>query len=283
MPEQDPNKLTRTLTETQAGSRSDILRRIVDTKAGEVDALRPRFRELRASAEAAAPPRDFAAALRRGTVAVIAEVKRRSPGAGEIRPDLDPGALARSYQDAGAAALSVLTDREYFGGSLDDLRAAREATSIPALRKDFTVDEIQVWEARAAGADAVLLIVRILEDGALRDLRELAESLGMSVLVEAHTRGELERAVASGARIVGVNNRDLRTFRTDLAVTEALLEHLPASGTLVSESGIRTGADVMRLGRAGVHAVLVGESILRAPDPAAQVRALSGHARRTDR
>ena len=152
-------------------------------------------------------------------------------------------------------------------------------TGIPALRKDFTLDALQVLEARATGADAVLLIVRILEDGPLRELREQAESLGMAALVEVHTSDELGRALDSGARVIGVNNRDLRTFRTDLAVTESLLPHLPEAGILVSESGIRTAADVERLGRAGVHAVLVGESILRAPDPAAQVRALSRHPR----
>jgi len=267
------------LPETQAVGRPDILRAIVATKRREVAALEPRVRELEARAADAPPPRDFAAALVRDHVAVIAEVKRRSPGAGEIRPGLDAAELAGSYEAAGAGASSVLTERDYFGGTLEDLREARSATRIPALRKDFTLDALQVLEARASGADAILLIVRILEDGPLRELREQAESLGMAALVEVHTRDELGRALDSGARVIGVNNRDLRTFRTDLAVTESLLPHLPEAGILVSESGIRTTDDVERLGRAGVHAVLVGESILRAPDPAAQVRALSRHPR----
>ena len=250
------------------------------TKRQEVAALRPRARELASAAASAEAPRDFRGALVTPAVAVIAEVKRRSPGAGEIRPGLDPGALALEYQEAGAAALSVLTDARYFGGSLEDLRAARAASSLPALRKDFIIDPLQVLEARAAGADAILLIVRILEDEPLRDLRVQAESLGMTALVEVHTPRELDRALASGAEVVGVNNRDLATFTTDLAVTESLLEALPRSGVLVSESGIRTGEDVARLGRAGVHAVLVGESLLRAPVPGDRVRALAGHPRR---
>ncbi|HSG47336.1 MAG TPA: indole-3-glycerol phosphate synthase TrpC [Longimicrobiales bacterium] len=267
------------MPETQAGRTPDILRAIVATKREEVAALRPRSRELEAAAGAAEPPRDFRRALEAGSVAVIAEVKRRSPGAGEIRPGLDPGALALEYQEAGAAALSVLTDARYFGGSLDDLGAARRASALPALRKDFTLDPLQVLEARAAGADAILLIARILEDEPLRELRVLAESLGMTALVEVHTPRELDRALAAGAEVVGVNNRDLATFRTDLAVTESLLEALPTTGVLVSESGIRTGEDVARLGRAGVHAVLVGESILREAVPGARVRALAGHPR----
>lgn len=268
------------MPETQAAGTPDILQAIVATKREEITSLRPRARALESAAAGAPPPRDFLGALLGPTVAVIAEVKRRSPGAGEIRPGLDPAALAREYQEAGASALSVLTDADYFGGGLADLEAARTATSLPALRKDFTLDPLQVVEARAAGADAILLIVRILPDTALRELRELAESLGMAALVEVHTPGELDRALASGATLIGVNNRDLATFRTDLAVTESLLEALPESGTLVSESGIRTGEDVARLGRAGVHAVLVGESILRTPVPGDQVRMLAGHPRR---
>lgn len=267
------------MPETQAGSRTHILDTIVAAKREEVRVLVRDADGWRSRAADAPAPRDFRSSLVREWVAVISEVKRRSPGAGEIRPGLDPGALAREYEAAGAAALSVLTDADFFGGSLDDLAAARTAVGIPALRKDFTLDEVQVHQARAAGADAVLLIVRILEDGPLRDLRELAESLGMAALVETHTAGELERALASGATIVGVNNRDLSTFRTDLAVTEALLPHLPDDGVLVSESGIRTGADVARLGAAGVHAVLVGEALLREDDPGKKVRELAAHPR----
>jgi indole-3-glycerol phosphate synthase len=267
------------LPETQAARHRDILEAIVATKRREVESLRREAASLRAAAEAAPAARDFRGALEGSTVAVIAEVKRRSPGAGEIRPGLDPGVLAREYESAGASALSVLTDREYFGGSLGDLRAARSSTGLPALRKDFTLDPVQIYEARAAGADAVLLIARILEDGLLRDLRVLAGSLGMAALVEVHTRAELDRAVESGAEVVGVNNRDLRTFTTDLAVTESLLEHLPQGGVLVSESGIRSGEDVSRLGRAGVHSVLVGESILRQDRPGDKVQELAGRPR----
>lgn len=261
-----------------ASSRPDILARIVETKDRELARLRPRGEELRARARDMPPTRDFAGALGAGeSVSVIAEVKRRSPGAGEIRPDLDPARLAATYRRAGAAALSVLTDEAWFGGSLDDLAAAREASGLPALRKDFTVDPLHLWEARAAGADAVLLIVRILEQELLEELHGLAVELGLAALVEVHDARELERAVDAGARIVGINNRDLSTFRTDLAVTESLLGALPAGSVTVSESGIRTGSDVARLGRAGVDAVLVGEAILREPRPELKVRELAGH------
>lgn len=214
------------------------------------------------------------------TVSLIAEVKRRSPGAGQIRPGLDPAAVAESYQQAGARALSVLTDGPWFGGSLADLEAVRERVGVPILRKDFTLVEEQVLEARASGADAVLLIVRILDDARLRGLRELAESLEMTALVEVHGESELERALASGARVVGVNNRDLTTFRTALAQTFDLLPLVPSDVVVVSESGIRTAADVDRLGAEGVHGVLVGEALLRAPDPGVAARALTGRARR---
>lgn len=261
-----------------ASSRPDILARIVETKGRELDRLRPRESELRDRARDMPPTRDFAGALAGGAeVSVIAEVKRRSPGAGEIRPDLDPARLAVEYRRSGAAALSVLTDARYFGGSLEDLAAARDASGLPALRKDFTVDPVHVWEARAAGADAVLLIVRILEQALLEELHGLAAELGLAALVEVHDRTELERAVRAGARIVGINNRDLTTFRTDLAVTEGLLEVLPRGCVTVSESGIRSGGDVARLGRAGVDAVLVGEAILREADPGEKVRELAGH------
>ena len=277
------------MTETQAsrpgavpeGSGAPhVLERIVATKREEAAALVGRGPALRAACAEAPPPRGLDAALRGHPVALIAEVKRRSPGAGAIRPDLDPVALARSYERAGATAVSVLTDGPWFGGSLADLSAARAALGIPVLRKDFTLVEEQVLEARAAGADAVLLIVRILDDARLRGLRELAESLGMTALVEAHDAAEVERALASGARVLGINNRDLDTFRTTLETTFAALEGIPSDVAVVSESGIRTPADVERLGRAGVHAVLVGEALLREPDPGAAARALAGRPRR---
>lgn len=272
------------MPETQAPSPgSDILTRIVATKRAEVDALRPRAAELRARAVDAPPARPFADALgRHPRVRVIAEVKRRSPGAGPIRPHLDPASLARAYERGGAAALSVLTDRDYFGGGLADLRAARAAVGLPALRKDFTLDRVQIDEARAAGADAVLLIVRILDDAILADLHGYALERGLAALVEVHDGLELERAVAGGARIVGINNRDLSTFRTDLAVTEGLLDRLPPDTIVVSESGIRGGDDVVRLGRAGVDAVLVGESILRADEPGERVAELAAAPRAAD-
>jgi len=277
--EEVPNKVPRTLPETQGARRQDILSRIVATKEVEVAEVRRRVPELRARAVEAAAPRGFASALAGERVRVISEVKRRSPGAGEIRPGLDPAVLATTYEAAGAAALSVLTDAEYFGGSLDDLRTARDAVRLPVLRKDFTIDASQLIEARAAGADAVLLIVRILDDARLRELREQAEALGMDVLVEVHDAEELDRARASGARIIGINNRDLTTFGTDLAVSERLVAELPTDVITVSESGIRSGDEVARLGRAGIHAVLVGETLLRADDPGDAVRGLAAHPR----
>jgi indole-3-glycerol phosphate synthase len=207
-------------------------------------------------------------------VALIAECKRRSPGAGAIRPDLDAAELTRGYARAGASALSVLTDSEFFGGSRDDLEAVRRATPLPVLRKDFTIDSLQVLESRAMGADAILLIVRILSDRMLADLNEAARDLGMSVLVEAHDRTEVERAVSIGADLIGINNRDLSTFRTDLDTTLELLDAVPEGVVVVSESGIRGPDDVARLGDAGVDAILVGESLLRAPDPEAAARGL---------
>jgi indole-3-glycerol phosphate synthase len=255
----------------------NILDQIVQTKQREVEHLRPRAAELLEEAEAAPASLDFHEALARpAEVSLIAEVKRRSPGAGPIRMDLDPAGLAARYADCGASALSVLTDREYFAGALSDLHAARAASGLPALRKDFTIDPLQVLEARANGADAVLLIVRILEDPLLRDLHQLATELGMAVLVETHGPGELERAIEAGARIVGVNNRDLSTFETRIEVTLDLLPRIPSDVVLVSESGIRTRDQVERLGGAGVDGILVGETLLRADDPGEAASLLSG-------
>ena len=260
---------------------TDILGRIVETKRHEVEGLRDRVAELRAAAESAEPARDFLGAVSGGeSVAVIAEIKRRSPGAGPIRPDLDPLQLAPIFEAGGAAALSVLTDRDYFGGSLEDLSVAGGLVGLPVLRKDFLIDESQIYEARAAGADAILLIVRILDDARMRSLRQLAEELGMTVLVEAHDGKEVDRGVAAGARVIGVNNRNLRTFETRLEVTLGLLDRIPRDVVLVSESGIRTREDVRLLGDKGVDAVLVGESLLRQSDPGAGVSALAGEVRR---
>ena len=255
----------------------DILRKIVETKRGEVEALRRSFSELRDRAEDAPPARDFVGSLGGGAaVSVVAEIKRRSPGAGAIRTDLDPLRLGPSYESGGAAALSVLTDEEYFGGSLGDLVGVRGLVEIPVLRKDFVIDESQVYEARGAGADAILLIVRILDDDRLRSLRTLAEELGMSVLVEAHDGEEVERGLAAGAGLLGINNRNLRTFETRIDVTLSLAARVPPSVVLVSESGIHTAADVCSVGERGVDAVLVGESLLRQRDPGAGVVALAG-------
>lgn len=239
--------------------------------------LRARAAELRDRAADAPPTRGFAAALRHPSeVRLLAEIKRRSPSAGPIRPGASPEEVASDYAAGGAAALSVLTDREYFDGSLAALRAARTAVELPILRKDFTLDPLQVWEARAAGADAILLIVRILDDSRLRELRGLASELGLDSLVEIHDELELDRALSAGATLVGVNNRDLRTFRTDLGLTLKLAPRVPAGVTLVAESGIRTPEDVRRLGGAGIDAVLVGESLMRQSDLTAAARAIVG-------
>ncbi len=255
----------------------DILSRILQTKRTEVARLARQEGELRARVEDAPDPRDFRAALSRpGVVSLIAEIKRRSPGAGPIRPNLDPGGLAADYRAAGASALSVLTDQDYFGGSLTDLSEARASTEIPVLRKDFVISDLQILEARASGADAILLIVRVLEDRLLRDLREAAERVGMTALVEVHDRVELERAVGSGASVIGINNRNLRDFTTRLETTTELVGSVPDSAVLVSESGIRDRSDVASLGRVGVDAILVGEALLRAANPADKARELSG-------
>jgi indole-3-glycerol phosphate synthase len=285
-PKKYRNQDTRTLTETQGNSsvlhplkdeRSDILARIVETKLEEIARLQGHERELRDRAEGAPSPRSFMAALSRSdAVALIAEVKRRSPGAGEIRPGLDPLALAREYEVAGASALSILTDRDYFGGTLEDLARVREGVAIPLLRKDFTLAPEQIWEARGSGADAILLIVRILEDGPLQELRLLAEELGMTALVEVHDAQEMDRALASGAKVIGVNNRDLRTFTTRLETTLDLLASVPDPVVVVSESGIRSRGDVEGLGAAGIDAILVGEALLRETAPGEKARELSG-------
>lgn len=257
-----------------------ILDRIVKAKRAEVGRLREWKGAVEAGVGAAPEPRDFAGALRRtGGVAVISEVKRRSPGAGEIRPGLDAAGLALMYEEGGASAISVLTDEEYFGGTLDDLRNVRERVGLPVLRKDFLIDPLQVAEARGAGADAVLLIVRVLDDRTLVGLLERTRELGMEALVEVHDPGELERALEAGATVVGVNNPDLSTFEARLEVTLEMVGDIPPDVVLVSESGIRTGEDVARLGRAGVDAVLVGESLLRQADPGAAVAELAGRER----
>jgi indole-3-glycerol phosphate synthase len=257
-----------------------VLDEILATKVDEVTLLRqPQTRDLlREHAIGAPPSRDFAGALRRadGTLAVIGELKRRSPSKGDLAPDLEPAATAKAYEAGGAAALSVLTDRPYFGGSVADMQAARDATGLPVLRKDFTIDEIQVYESRAIGADAVLLICAALPDDALlADLHALARELGMAALVETHDAAEIDRALGAGADIVGVNSRDLATFSEDLDVAGALASRLPARVIAVAESAIRSAEEARRMADAGFDAVLVGEALVRAGDPAALVRDLA--------
>jgi indole-3-glycerol phosphate synthase len=242
-----------------------------------------RVDDLVTAAEAAPPVRGFRASLvevaEAGDLAVIAEVKRRSPSKGDLAADLDPAAVAAAYADGGAAALSVLTDAEAFGGSAEDLAAARHAVGLPVLRKDFTVDARDVCDARLMGADAVLLIVAALNDGELRQFHDLAGHLGLDVLVEVHDEAELERAVALGADLVGVNQRDLVTFAVDTERAERLAPLLPDGVVRVAESGVRHAADAGRLADAGYHAVLVGESVVTSGDRSAAVRALR-HGRR---
>ncbi len=219
-------------------------------------------------------PRDFAASLRADGLHVIAEIKRRSPSMGDLNVDLDPALMAKAYADGGASALSVLTDGDYFGGSPADLQAARAAVDLPVLRKDFTVCEADVLAARLMGADAVLLIVAALSDDELHQFIGVAESLHMSALVEVHDERELERALAAGARIVGVNQRDLRTFEVDHERALRMAAVIPADVVRVAESGVRDAADAARLHDAGYDAVLVGQSVVTAGDPAEMVRSL---------
>jgi indole-3-glycerol phosphate synthase len=261
---------------------ADILQKILATKAEEVAAAkrtRP-YVVVAAAARAAPPPRDFEAALRAkiaaGGSAVIAEIKKASPSRGVLRADFDPPAIARSYEAAGAACLSVLTDRAYFQGAPEYLTAARDACALPALRKDFIVDEYQIAEARALSADAILLIVAALDDARLASLEACARDFGMAVLVEVHDAAELERALRLATPLVGVNNRNLRTFDVSLATTFDLLPRIPAGRLVITESGILAPADVARVRAHGVHAFLVGEAFMRAEDPGAALTALFG-------
>jgi indole-3-glycerol phosphate synthase len=237
-------------------------------------AIRP-LADVRAAAEKAPPRRPFAAALARpGRVNVIAEHKRRSPSRGRIREDLTPADVACDYAAAGAAALSVLTEPESFGGSLEHLVEARASVPLPVLRKDFVVGEWQLWEARAAGADAALLIVAALSDAELRHLLATAREAGLEALVEVHDQAELDRALAAGATVVGVNNRDLRTLEVRLETSLGLAHAIPADVVAVAESGLRTGRDLSRLRGAGFDAFLIGESLMASPDPGAALRAI---------
>ena len=234
--------------------------------------------ELERIAAAALPPRGFAQALRRvgsvGKLALIAEMKRKSPSGGEIRPGFDPAIVARAYQDGGAACLSVLTDEPYFGGLDTDLAAARGACTLPVLRKDFVVDAYQVVESRALGADCILLIVAALTNSEIREFAALAASLGMDALVEVHDEAELDRALALDAQLIGINNRNLKTLTTDLTTFELLAAQVPKGALLVAESGLKTHADLRRMANAGAHGYLVGESLLRETDLSGATRKL---------
>jgi indole-3-glycerol phosphate synthase len=257
-----------------------ILDRIVADKQAELAAAKTRLplAELKVRAGDAPTPQSFAKALRMPGIGLIAEVKKASPSRGLLRRDFDPVSLAESYASAGAAAISVLTDEKHFQGSLEHLRAVRLALpgGPPLLRKDFLFDEYQLYEARCAGADAVLLITAIVEQALLSKLIAITTSLGMDAFVEVHDEPELERALTAGAQIIGLNNRDLRTFDVDLGTTERLAPLVPGGCAIVSESGVFSRGDIRRLAACGVYAVLIGEALVTAPDPATKIGELFG-------
>lgn len=260
----------------------DILQRIVDYKKGELASARSRIplADLKARCADAHPVRGFRESLVRvdeaGRTAVIAEVKKGSPSKGIIRADFDPVAIAGIYEKNGAACLSVLTDEHFFLGRLDYLARIRGAVNIPLLRKDFIFDDYQIWEARAAGADAVLLIAAMLDLSRLREFVAIARELSLDVLLEVHDEDELQTALATDCRLIGINNRNLRTFVTDLITTERLCAPLPPDRFPVSESGINTRADVLRLRTSGARAFLIGESMMREPDIGGKLREILG-------
>jgi indole-3-glycerol phosphate synthase len=258
-----------------------ILDTIVEQKWAEIAAAKAALpaADLERRAAALPPPRDFAQALRQPGMRIIAEVKKASPSAGVIRPDFDPVAIARTYERHGADCLSVLTDERFFQGRLAFMSAARDATTLPVLRKEFILDPYQLLETRAAGADSVLLIAEILPEDLLQRLFDQATALGLHVLVELHDAEQLSRVVDCGAMLIGINNRDLRTFETRLDHTLRLLPRIPPGPVVVSESGIKTNADVRQLEAAGVKAVLVGESLMRSADIGAALDELRGVSR----
>ncbi len=253
-----------------------MLTKILDSAAIRALDAQQRLDEFIDVANAAAPARSLADALRNGGLSVIAEIKRRSPSAGDIDTALDPASQAQAYTAGGASAISVLTEPEFFGGSLADLASVRSVVDVPVLRKDFTLDAAQIWEARAGGADAVLLIVAALSDMLLSELIEVARDVGVDAIVEAHTSEEVRTALDAGAEIVGVNNRDLATFTTDLSVAESIAGMLPPGVVTIAESGVSDAEGARRMRDAGYDAILVGEALVRADDPAAFVRSLKG-------
>lgn len=261
---------------------TDFLSRIVETKRAAVEVAK-KTNPYEAISQAAAAirhsstPHALTQALRNDQINVIAEFKRRSPSKGVIRADISPQTMARLYGSGGAAAISVLTEEDFFAGSLDDLRAIRAAVSLPVLRKDFLIDDYQVYESAAVGADALLLIVALLSDHSLNRMRRIAEEeLGMDALVEVHTKTEMERATRSGAKFIGVNNRDLQTFAVSVDTSVELLSHKPAEGILISESGFSSGADLRRLHALGYNGFLIGESLMLAERPDEMLRQLIG-------
>jgi indole-3-glycerol phosphate synthase len=253
-----------------------ILDRIVEARRQSIAHRKRVLPEvvLKIAAEKAAPPRDFAGALARDGYNVIAELKKASPSRGILRAQYAPATLAASLEQAGAAALSVLTEEEFFFGSLADLKEAKKVTQIPILRKDFIVDPWQVWETRAAGADAFLLIAAVLDDETLRELLEVGRALQMEPLVEVHSRAELDRVIAAGALIIGVNNRDLRDFQVCLETSCELIELIPESCLAVTESGLESRDDLIRLRHAGFDAFLIGEHLMKHADPGEPLREL---------
>lgn len=252
----------------------DILARIVDHKRSTLARASARRGDLERRAEERSPARDFRAALTAASPAIVSEIKQASPSKGILTGNFHPASIAKLYASGGAAALSVLTDEEFFKGKLADLKSARAAVTIPVLRKDFTIDEFDVIEAAAYGADAILLIAAILEVAQLRAFRELAARYGMAALVEVHDERELDAALNSGADIIGVNNRNLHTFQVTLETSLRLVERMPAEAVKVAESGVHSRDDVRRLQDAGFHAFLVGEHLMKAADPAAALREL---------
>jgi indole-3-glycerol phosphate synthase len=263
-------------------SMSDILNKIVAVKREEVAAAlgKKSLAAMRADAESRVLTRDFEGAMRAkiaaGQAAVIAEIKKASPSKGVLRADFIPADIAQSYAEHGAACLSVLTDKQFFQGCVDYLKQARASCDLPVLRKDFMVDAYQVYEARAMGADAILLIAACLDDAQMADLEGIARGLDMAVLVEVHDRAELERALKLKTRLVGINNRNLRTFEVSLQTTLDMLPDVPADRLLVTESGILNAADVQRMRDANVHAFLVGEAFMRAAEPGEALAKLFG-------
>jgi indole-3-glycerol phosphate synthase len=256
-----------------------VLDRILEARRTEVEHRKKALplTALKYGVKAATPLRDFSASLSKPGLNVIAELKPASPSRGVIRDPFDPSELARSLESAGAAALSVLTEGEFFGGSLKNLRDARKTSALPALRKDFIFDPWQVWEARANDADSFLLIAAALSEAQLADLLTLGRALGMEPLVEVHTHEELDRVIAAGASIIGVNNRDLKTLEVRVQTSFDLIEHIPESCIAVSESGLRTNDDLVKLRAAGFDAFLIGEQLMLALDPAGALSMLLGH------